>query len=245
MLPKTNEKEKCDLSTEINMKQKLIILHGALGSAKQFELIKNGLKDDFEVYLLDFDGHGNGNPTVGMSIEIFADNLLSFVEKNDLQNAAVFGYSMGGYVALYLQTLHPNIFQAIITLGTKFDWSVESAEQEVKMLNTEKIKEKVPTFASYLETIQSPTNWELMMNQTTELMLRLGNKPLLTSGNLNKISIPVTLCLGELDKMVSLEETQFVDQELKNSKLKILEGVQHPIQQIDSKVVIDLIKSYA
>ncbi len=167
------------------------------------------------------------------------------IEKNDLQNAAVFGYSMGGYVALYLQTLHPNIFQAIITLGTKFDWSVESAEQEVKMLNTEKIKEKVPTFASYLETIQSPTNWELMMNQTTELMLRLGNKPLLTSGNLNKISIPVTLCLGELDKMVSLEETQFVDQELKNSKLKVLEGVQHPIQQIDSKVIIDLIKSYA
>lgn len=245
MLPKTSEKEKCDLSTEINMKQKLIILHGALGSAKQFEIIKNGLKDDFEVYLLDFDGHGNGNPTVGMSIEIFADNLLSFVEKNDLQNAAVFGYSMGGYVALYLQTLHPNIFQAIITLGTKFNWSVESAQQEVKMLNTERIKEKVPTFASYLENIQSPTDWELMMNQTTELMLRLGNKPLLTSGNLNKISIPVTLCLGEIDKMVSLEETQFVDQELKNSKLKVLEGVQHPIQQIDSKVIIDLIKSYA
>jgi pimeloyl-ACP methyl ester carboxylesterase len=227
------------------MRQKLIILHGALGSATQFELIKNELKSDFDVHLLDFDGHGNGNSTAAMSIEIFADNLLCFVEKNDLQNAAVFGYSMGGYVALYLQTLHPNIFQAIITLGTKFNWSVESAEQEVKMLNTEKIKEKVPTFAKYLENIQAPTNWELMMNQTIELMLRLGNKPLLTSENLNKISIPVTLCLGELDKMVSLEETQSVHQELKNSKVKILEGILHPIQMIDPKVIIDLIKSQA
>ena len=227
------------------MKQKLLILHGALGSAKQFEIIKAGLTADFDVYLLDFDSHGNGSPTTEMSIELFADNVLSFVENNDLQNASVFGYSMGGYVALYLQTLHPNLFQSITTLGTKFNWSVESAEQEVKMLNAEKIKEKVPAFASYLENIQSPTSWEVMMNQTIELMLRLGKKPLLTSENLNKISIPVTLCLGGLDKMVSLEETQVVDQELKNSNLKILAGVQHPIQMVDSKVIIDLIKSQA
>lgn len=227
------------------MKQKVIILHGALGSAKQFEIIQEGLKDNFEVYLFDFDGHGNANPTKHMSIEIFAENLLSFVEKNELQDALVFGYSMGGYVALYLQTLHPNLFQSIITLGTKLNWSVESAEKEVQMLNVDKIKEKVHAFASYLEKIQAPTNWELMMNQTVELMLQLGNKPLLTSENLNKISIPVTLCLGEMDKMVTREETQWAADAINNSNFKRLEGVQHPIQQIDSKVIIDLIKSQA
>ncbi|MDD2982688.1 MAG: alpha/beta hydrolase [Crocinitomicaceae bacterium] len=227
------------------MKQKVILLHGALGSAKQFEIIQAGLKDHFEVYLIDFDGHGNGKSTNAMSIELFADNLLNFVEKNDLQDALVFGYSMGGYVALYLQTLHPSLFQSIITLGTKLNWSVESAEKEVQMLNAEKIKEKVPAFASYLENIQAPTIWELMMNQTVELMLQLGNKPLLTSENLNKISIPVTLCLGELDKMVTREETQWAADAINSSSFKLLEDVQHPVQQINSRVIIDLIKSQA
>lgn len=225
------------------MKNKLILLHGALGSAKQFELIQNALQETFDVYILDFDGHGTGNPTPEMSIELFADNLLNFTQKNDLQNACVFGYSMGGYVALYLQTLHPNLFQSIITLGTKLAWSNESAEKEIAMLNAEKIKEKVPAFASYLQNIQAPTNWEKMMNQTIELMLRLGAKPLLTEENLKKITIPVTVCIGELDKMVTIEETKWAVNSIKNAQFQALENVQHPIQMISPKVIIELIKS--
>ena len=227
------------------MKQKLLILHGALGSAKQFETIKEGLKDSFDVYLLDFDGHGNGSKTAEMSIELFADNLLDFVNKNNLKDALVFGYSMGGYVALYLQTLHPGLFQSISTLGTKFNWSTESAEKEVQMLNAEKIKEKVPAFASYLQEIQSPTNWEQMMKQTIGLMLRLGEKPLLKDESLKKIKIPVTIYLGELDKMVTMEETQWPVKGISNAAFQVLEGVQHPIQMIDPKVIINLIKSQA
>lgn len=227
------------------MKDKLVILHGALGSTKQFETIKEGLKERFDVYLLDFEGHGNADSTKGMSIELFADNLLNFVQKNDLQEAIVFGYSMGGYVALYLQSLHPDLFKSIITLGTKLNWSKESAEKEVQMLNSDKIKEKVPAFADYLQSIQAPTNWEQMMKQTVGLMLRLGENPLLNDESLKSIAIPVTLCLGELDKMVSVEETKWAVNGIKNAIFQILEGVQHPIQMIDPKVIIDLIKSQA
>lgn len=225
------------------MKQPLLILHGALGSAKQFESIKEGLKDSFDVYFLDFDGHGNGNSTAEMSIELFAENLLDFVKNNSLQTAMVFGYSMGGYVALYLESQHQGLFKSILTLGTKFNWSVESAEKEIQMLNSEKIKEKVPAFASYLKEIQAPTDWEQMMNQTVKLMVRLGNKPLLTKDSLKKITIPVTICLGELDKMVSIEESKWASECIPNAEFKFVKDIPHPIQQIDQPLLIRLIKA--
>ena len=54
---------------------------------------------------------------------------------------------MGGYVALQLANKHPKYVQKIITLGTKFAWDKETAAKEVKMLNPEKIEEKIPAFA--------------------------------------------------------------------------------------------------
>jgi pimeloyl-ACP methyl ester carboxylesterase len=51
---------------------------------------------------------------------------------------------MGGYVALKTAVLHPGRIEAIVTLGTKFHWDPENASNEVRMLNPEKIEEKVP-----------------------------------------------------------------------------------------------------
>lgn len=225
------------------MNNQLIILHGALGASKQFEALKVALIDVYEVFTFDFDGHGTAKETENMTIELFAKNLHEFVLKNNLEHASVFGYSMGGYVALYLQSKHPELFQSIITLGTKFNWTIESSEKEISMLNQEKIKEKVPTFAEYLRVTHLPSDWERVMEQTKELMLNLGNNPLLTSETLQKVTIPVTICLGQLDNMVSVEESIWAKECIPNSKFELIEGVPHPIQQIEVIKLEKLIKS--
>ena len=226
------------------MKKQLIILHGALGSAKQFESLKEGLKEQYDVFTFDFDGHGNGNSTDTMSIELFTENLRAFVEKNNLEKATVFGYSMGGYVALYLQSQQPELFQSILTLGTKFNWTIESSEKEVAMLSQAKIKEKVPAFATYLGEIQSPKNWETVMEQTKGLMLDLGMNPIITAEELKRISIPVTICVGELDKMVSLEESNWAMESITKGKFEIIDGIPHPIQQISTSDLVKMIERY-
>ena len=225
------------------MKKQIIILHGALGSSKQFEGLEEVLKDEYDVFTFDFDGHGHGKRTDKMSIKLFADNLHAFVLSHHLQKASVFGYSMGGYVALYVQSQHPELFESITTLGTKFNWTSESSEKEVALLNQDKIKEKVPAFANYLNEIQSPTNWEIVMEQTKELMLDLGNAPLLTAEVLEKVSVPVKICLGELDKMVSEEESKWAMEGISNATFDMLTGIPHPIQQIDRDILIRIIQS--
>lgn len=223
------------------MNKQLIILHGALGASIQFEALKSALMNDYDVFTFDFDGHGTAKETEMMSIELFAENLYEFVLEHNLQPAKVFGYSMGGYVALYLQSKHPDLFHSITTLGTKFNWTIESSEKEISMLNQLIIKEKIPAFAEYLRVTQLPSNWERVMDQTKELMYNLGKDPVLTSEILKKVTIPVSIYLGGLDKMVSTEESIWAKECIPNSNFKQLEGVPHPIQQINIDDLVCLI----
>lgn len=220
---------------------KLIILHGALGSAKQFQELKNKLHDKYEVHTLDFNGHGE-NTCSGFSINTFVEQLKSYVLEKNLKCCKVFGYSMGGYVALLAQSQNPELFGSIITLGTKFKWTEEESKKEVKMIKPEIIEEKVPKFASYLASIQSPTDWKENMRNTQELMLELGRNPLLAADTLKKVTIPVSLNLGADDTMVTKDETLAIDQLLPNSTFRVIEGVPHPIQMIEIEQLVTLIK---
>ena len=78
----------------------LVLLHGALGNEKQFSGIREELEKIYNVYTFNFDGHGGKEINADFSMELFTQNFIDFLESNNLDHAAVFGYSMGGYVAL-------------------------------------------------------------------------------------------------------------------------------------------------
>ena len=65
------------------MRNKIILLHGALGSKAQFEKLKGILSSQNEIYDFNFDGHGGVPTEEDFSIDLFADNTLRFIrEKN-------------------------------------------------------------------------------------------------------------------------------------------------------------------
>ena len=224
----------------------LIILHGALGAKSQFEQLASQLKDDFDVHILEFSGHGTkADDSVDFSIELFAQNLKEFMQENGIQKPLIFGYSMGGYVALKLESQYPGSIEKLVTLGTKFDWNPESAEKEAKMLNAEKIAEKVPAFAGYLKSLHGEDNWKLVLQRTAKMMLELGNKPALRSYDFHQIQIPVQLLRGEKDVMVTKEETTEVQSLLGNGSYHEVAEWVHPINLVPSdQLAQQLLSSY-
>jgi pimeloyl-ACP methyl ester carboxylesterase len=154
----------------------LVLLHGAFGSSAQLTSLKQALeKEGFAVYMLNFTGHG-GKPFRGhFDIQTFSDDILNFIYENGLGKVSIFGYSMGGYVALWLAHQHPELVEKIVTLGTKFDWSPESASHEVRKMDPEKILEKVPAFARILASRHSPNDWKELMRKTAAMMMQLGD----------------------------------------------------------------------
>src|SRR4051812_19560592 len=103
----------------------LLILHGAIGSAKQFDSLAKKLGETFTVYTLDFSGHGGKPLPVHFSTAGFAREVLSWMDSKNIARINIFGYSMGGYVGLYLARHHPEKVEKLFTLATKLNWNAE------------------------------------------------------------------------------------------------------------------------
>ena len=216
------------------MKQ-LLVLHGALGAQQQFEELKTLLGNEFSVHTLNFEGHGGRPSEQAFSMDLFVQNVRDYLRENNLTSCSVFGYSMGGYVALKLAAQFPGTITEIVTLGTKFGWSPEIALKETAMLNPEKIEEKVPKFAAALAQLHEPLDWKEVMRKTAQLMTDLGNQPALTQAELESIAIPVSLLLGSEDVMVTVEETTAVQHQLPHATFEQVEGWQHPIERVNKE----------
>lgn len=225
--------------------KKLLLLHGAIGSSKQLEPLKNLLNSNYEVFTLDFNGHGgNSIPDEDFSIALFSKDVLKFLAVNNIDKIDIFGYSMGGYVALYLARFYPERINKIVTLATKFEWNVEGSIKEAAMLNPEKIAEKLPAFAAELATRHEPADWKIILHKTAVMLIAMGANNVLTDSDFNAIKHQVLIGVGDKDKMVSQEETLHVQKLLGNSIYLLLKETPHPIEKVNVQLLADEIKKF-
>ncbi|MBN8584170.1 MAG: alpha/beta hydrolase [Ignavibacteria bacterium] len=214
----------------------LLLLHGALGSSQQMEPLKASLSGIYKVHTLNFSGHGGGEiPAEPFSMEMFAGDIIRYIDNNNIAGTDIFGYSMGGYAALYAALKNPGKIGKIFTLATKFEWTPETAEREVKMFDAEKIKQKVPKFAEELSLRHGQGIWINVLTKTAEMMMALGSNNMLTHELLGEVKNEVLVGIGDRDKMVTLEETIAAYRALPNASLTVLAETPHPIEQIDTE----------
>ncbi|HEX2787267.1 MAG TPA: alpha/beta fold hydrolase [Ignavibacteria bacterium] len=229
------------------MKKNLLLLHGALGSKEQLTELEEKLSSDFKIYKMNFSGHGGENfPDEPFSIKLFSDELVKFINENNLQGIDVFGYSMGGYVALHaaLNNAGTGLINKIFTTATKFDWNEETSKKEAGMLNPEKIEEKIPAFAEQLKQRHAPQDWKQVLNKTEEMMLNLGKNPELKESDFEKIQNEVLISVGDKDNMVSIQETKNTSEKIPNAKFLLLENTPHPIEKISVDLLSGEIKKF-
>lgn len=221
----------------------LLLLHGALGDKSQLKPFADSLNEDFKVHTLNFAGHGGASMPESFTIDRFADDVLTFMDENKIASAHIFGYSMGGYVALKLAKSHPQRVGKIFTLGTKLEWSPEVAQRETRMLDAAKIEEKVPAFATQLANRHAPNDWKEVLRKTAEMMIALGNSPL-NSAFYESIANDVRLAVGDRDTMTSLDETASAFRQIPNASLIVLPQTPHPIEKVDIERVKDELRLF-
>jgi pimeloyl-ACP methyl ester carboxylesterase len=168
-----------DTSTKPSLMRPLILLHGALGAPAQLQPLAEALAPHYAVHLPAFPGHA-GAPAHSFGIDGFATFLENYIREAGLQQPLVFGYSMGGYVALHLAGLKPGLLGGIATLATKLAWNPESAAKEARTLEPAVMEQKVPAFVETLRSRHAPLDWKEVVQHTSSMMQELGIAPLLT-----------------------------------------------------------------
>lgn len=215
----------------------ILLLHGALGAGAQLVPLAERLAvaTSRPADVLEFEGHGDTAPHPdGYAIERFAEQVVERLDARGIERAALFGYSMGGYVALHLACVRPARVAVVATLGTKFRWDPATAAREAARLDPAAIRAKVPRFADALAARHGGAGgWEAVLARTAALLRALGERPVLTDDALARIAQPVRVIVGDRDATVTVEETTGAYRALPDGELLVLPRTPHPLEQVD------------
>lgn len=220
----------------------ILLLHSAISALDQLFRLEKELQSSY--YKLNFCGHG------GLAFEdeefyfLFASEVIQFLDKNNIESINIFGYSMGGYVAMYLAKYRPERVNKIITLATKFNWDEAIAANETKMLNPVKIEEKLPDFAAALQKRRAPNDWKIVLEKTAAMLTKMGKNNPLKPADYPEIQQAALLMLGDRDKMVTMDETILVYKSLPKVRLAVLPDTPHPIEMVNTDQLAFEISSF-
>lgn len=96
----------------------LVILHGLLGSSRNWTSTGKLLARSFEVFALDLRGHGESPwalpPERNYSFSEMAADVASWLTTRGVKRPILLGHSLGGKVAMRLGVDHPNLVRALV-----------------------------------------------------------------------------------------------------------------------------------
>lgn len=210
---------------------RVLLLHGGLGSSDQMRSLAQALQTALDPNVLDLPGHGAAVLDGPFDLATMTTRVIAELEEAQQGAVGIFGYSMGGYVALETARRRPDLVRAIVTFATKFAWTPESAGREARFLDAAKIRAKVPYFAEELERRHTALGWEQVLAHTAAMMTSLGAAPVLTAAALRGIACPVRIMVGDRDGTVSVEESLAASRAVQKGEVEVLPGVAHPFEK--------------
>jgi pimeloyl-ACP methyl ester carboxylesterase len=231
----------------------LILIHGALGAAEQLASLHEALVTQREaaglsetqapILIHELAGHGQTpvRKADGLAIEAMAEDLAALLDECNWSGVDVFGYSMGGYVALHLAHEQPERIGRVLTLGTKLAWDPATAARETKLLDPDTIQAKVPAFAETLAQRHGEARWRALCHETAALLRNLGDRPLLDAAAFARIEQPVCIGVGDRDGTVSIEECVAAYRALPHGALAVLPRTPHPLDRVPTHELVALI----
>jgi esterase len=94
----------------------VIVLHGLLGSARNWTTISKRLGESRRVFALDLRNHGASPWAAAMTYDDMAEDVRRFIEQNDLDPVSLIGHSMGGKVAMRLALLYHDLVERLVVV---------------------------------------------------------------------------------------------------------------------------------
>jgi pimeloyl-ACP methyl ester carboxylesterase len=114
----------------------LVIVHGFLGSSRNWQTAGTGLADRFHVLAVDLRNHGRSPHAPEMTFKAMLGDMLEWMDAQELSRAAILGHSLGGKVAMQLACRHPERVDRLIVVDVApKDYPAMAQRTEVTAMN--------------------------------------------------------------------------------------------------------------
>jgi len=94
----------------------LVILHGMLGSSRNWQTTGRDLAEKFHVLALDLRNHGESPHAAAMTYAVMVEDVLAWLDAQGLREVTLLGHSMGGKVAMLLACRHPERVAGLVVV---------------------------------------------------------------------------------------------------------------------------------
>ena len=162
----------------------MIVLHGLLGSSRNWQSTGADLATRYHVYALDLRNHGRSPHSAEMTYAAQAADVLAWMDQQGITRSSIMGHSMGGKVAMLLACRHPERVEKLFVvdvapkdyglMGHQNDFAALN-ELDLRMLQSRgeaemRFEARVPSFgmrkflATNLERVEETNSWRWIVN---------------------------------------------------------------------------------
>lgn len=221
----------------------VIFLHGYPFSKAMWKQQLEFLQATNRVIACDVRGFGKSTyEQSSLSIDLFADDLLTFMYKLHIEKAIICGLSMGGYIALNAMKRFPGHFEALILCDTQcIADSPAVKEKRYKVIDDINVN-GVKNFNE--EFIKSVFHKDTLSNkkelvETLRTVVFANSQQIITAGlvalaersetcsTLGAIDIPTLIICGREDEVTPLAQSDFMHQLIEGSIMHVIDDAGH------------------
>lgn len=243
----------------------LVLLHGFMGSYKSFRTLIPPLSQFCNPITVDLLGHGE---TQGSEMHYrFASkeqtaDLIKLISEQFQYPLFLYGYSMGGRLALQVALQRTDLIQALILESTTFGIESEQERQARQALDGQRADSIIANFSQFLEEWkQLPIFESELLSKSTKdeiediqreqdpvsmsnslLGFGTGSMPCVKE-HLNILSMPVKLLAGAKDqKFTNIMST--MQNRIPTASLEIFEKANHRVHSEQPEALVQTIKQF-
>jgi pimeloyl-ACP methyl ester carboxylesterase len=218
----------------------LVILHGAGGNPGWLQY-QQALAQRFQVYIPDHPGFGTSDqPEWIASVPDLACFYLWALEDLGLSRVRVMGFSLGGWLAAEMAVMCPQLFERMVLVGAAGVKPTQGEITDIFLLSPPEMTAKMfydPKQAPEYEQLygRQPTPEEQdILTRNREMAARIAWKPYMHDPRLpallRRLRIPTQIVWGRQDAIVPVNCGELYHQNIRGSRLVILEQCGHAPQ---------------
>ena len=180
----------------------LVLLHGAYMTIDSFGDLLPALASDRQVIAVELQGHGRtADVDRPITYEGMADDVAALIRELGLSEVDVYGYSMGGGVALQLAIRHPELLRKLVVVSAGHTYDVMPAELAAMFETiTPEMFAGSPFETAYKEVAPNPDDFPRLVEKLKQLDLTAFD----WTEQVRGITAPVLVVVGDAD-IVQLE----------------------------------------
>jgi len=223
----------------------LLLLHGAAGCTRiETAPLMRRLESAFHLVGIDLSGHGASSfpPDETFSLDLFAEDVRTVMDELSVASAHVFGFSLGGGVALRLAHQSPDRVDRLALLQTNVTWTEAQAQAMRQRLEPDVIRARSRTRADQLEAHHElPTR---LLRQLRDFVDTLPTASEALSDTLPDISASTLVSGLDRDPLFGLDSIHLLHQQLPTSRLAILPGEHHSLPHAPLSLLAPLLQTH-